>query len=130
MYFIYILYTVWDQGDISSLGPNFAVLFLSVVYLCLFEMFIYMFKAKTKKAIILYMTEDEEKSEVAEKIKISSVVKTIIGILISDKAYYPFKTFDVLSDIEVCVSDCYMGDWKKESRRKNRFSGSSDRKHA
>jgi len=82
MYFIYILYTVWDQGDISSLGPNSAVLFLSVVYLCLFEMFIYMFKAKTKKAIILYMAEDEEKSQPAEKFTISSVVKTIIGILL------------------------------------------------
>ncbi len=82
MYFIYILYTVWDQGDVSSLGPNSAVLFLSVVYLCLFEMFIYMFKAKTKKAIILYMAEDEEKSQPAEKIAISSVVKTIIGILL------------------------------------------------
>ena len=82
MYFIYILYTVWDQGDISSLGPNSAVLFLSVVYLCLFEMFIYMFKAKTKKAIILYMAEDEEKSQPEEKITIASVVKTIIGILL------------------------------------------------
>lgn len=82
MYFIYILYTVWDQGDISSLGPNSAVLFLSLVYLCLFEMFIYMFRAKTKKAIILYMAEDEENSEAAEKISISSVVKTIIGILL------------------------------------------------
>jgi hypothetical protein len=82
MYFIYILYTVWDQGDISSLGPNSAVLFLSVVYLCLFEMFIYMFKAKTRKAIILYMAEDEEKSEPAEKITISSVIKIIIGILL------------------------------------------------
>lgn len=82
MYFIYLLYTVWDQGDISSLGPNSAVLFLSVVYLCLFEMFIYMFKAKTKKAIILYMAEDEEKSQPAEKITVSSVVKTIIGILL------------------------------------------------
>jgi hypothetical protein len=82
MYFIYILYTVWDQeGSIHSLGPNSAVLFLSVVYLCLFEMFIYMFKAKTRKAIILYMAEDEEKSEPAEKITISSVIKIIIGIL-------------------------------------------------
>ncbi|MCR4741442.1 MAG: hypothetical protein K5866_01015, partial [Treponema sp.] len=45
MYFIYILFTVWDQGDKSSLGPNSAVLFLSIVYLCLLEMFIYMFKA-------------------------------------------------------------------------------------
>ena len=83
MYFIYILYTVWDQeGSIHSLGPNSAVLFLSVVYLCLFEMFIYMFKAKTRKAIILYMAEDEENSEAAEKITISSLVKTIIGILL------------------------------------------------
>ena len=61
---------------------NSAVLFLSLVYLCLFEMFIYMFRAKTKKAIILYMAEDEENSEAAEKITISSVVKTIIGILL------------------------------------------------
>ena len=83
MYFIYLLYTVWDQEySIHSLGPNSAVLFLSVVYLCLFEMFIYMFKAKTKKAIILYMAEDEEKSQPAEKITISCVVKTIIGILL------------------------------------------------
>ena len=83
MYFIYILYTVWDQEySIHSLGPNSAVLFLSVVYLCLFEMFIYMFKAKTRKAIILYMAEDEENSEAAEKITISSLVKTIIGILL------------------------------------------------
>jgi len=38
MYFIYILYTVWDQEySVHSLGPNSAVLFLSVVYLCLFE---------------------------------------------------------------------------------------------
>ena len=83
MYFIYILYTVRDQEySIHSLGPNSAVLFLSVVYLCLFEMFIYMFKAKTRKAIILYMAEDEENSEAAEKITISSLVKTIIGILL------------------------------------------------
>ena len=80
MYFIYILYTVWDQGDKSSLGPNSAVLFLSVVYLCLFEMFIYMFRAKTKKAIILYMAEDEEKSGNQESIKISSVIKALTGI--------------------------------------------------
>ena len=82
MYFIYILYTVWDQGDKSSLGPNSAVLFLSVVYLCLFEMFIYMFRAKTKKAIILYMAEEEESNFTPEKIKISSIAKAIVGIAI------------------------------------------------
>ncbi len=83
MYFIYLLFTVWDQEySIHSLGPNSAVLFLSVVYLCLFEMIIYMFRAKTKKAIILYMAEDEEKSEAVEKITISSLAKTIIGILL------------------------------------------------
>ena len=80
MYFIYILFTVWDQGDKSSLGPNSAVLFLSIVYLCLLEMFIYMFKAKTKKAIILYMAEDDEQNENPEKIKLSSVIKVIVGI--------------------------------------------------
>lgn len=81
MYFIYILYTVWDDpASKYSLGPNSAVLFLSVVYLCIFEMFIYMFRAKTKKAIILYMAEDEEKKYQPEKIKISSVIKTVIGI--------------------------------------------------
>lgn len=82
MYFIYILYTVWDQGDKSSLGPNSAVLFLSVVYLCLLEMFIYMFRAKTKKAIILYMAEEEESRESAEKIKLSSIIKAIVGIVL------------------------------------------------
>lgn len=82
MYFIYILYTVWDQGDQSSLGPNSAVLFLSVVYLCLLEMFIFMFKAKTKKAIIMYMAEDEEKKESPEKIKLSSVLKVLVGIVL------------------------------------------------
>ena len=80
MYFIYILFTVWDQGDKSSLGPNSAVLFLSIVYLCLFEMFIFMFKAKTKKAIILYMAEDDGKNEKPEKIKLSSIIKVIIGV--------------------------------------------------
>lgn len=82
MYFIYILYTVWDQGDQSSLGPNSAVLFLSVVYLCLLEMFIFMFKAKTKKAIIMYMAEDEEKKESPEKIKLSSILKVFVGIVL------------------------------------------------
>ena len=80
IYFIYILFTVWDQGDQCSLGPNSAVLFLSIVYLCLLEMFIYMFKAKTKKAIILYMAEDDEQNENPEKIKLSSVIKVIVGI--------------------------------------------------
>lgn len=81
MYFIYILYTVWDQEySIHSLGPNSAVLFLSVVYLCLLEMFIYMFKAKTKKAIILYMAEDDENHEKPEKIKLSSIVKVVVGL--------------------------------------------------
>lgn len=82
MYFIYILYTVWDQGDQSSLGPNSAVLFLSVVYLCLLEMFIFMFKAKTKKAIIMYMAEDEEKKESPEKIKLSSILMVFVGIVL------------------------------------------------
>ena len=82
MYFIYILYTVWDQGDQSSLGPNSAVLFLSILYLCLLEMFIYMFKAKTKKAIILYMAEDDGKNANPEKIKFSSVVKVVIGVIL------------------------------------------------
>lgn len=82
MYFIYILYTVWAQGDQSSLGPNSAVLFLSVVYLCLLEMFIFMFKAKTKKAIIMYMAEDEEKKESPEKIKLSSILKVFVGIVL------------------------------------------------
>ena len=82
MYFIYILYTIWDQGDKSSLGPNSAVLFLSVVYMCLLEMFIYMFRAKTKKAIILYMAEDDGKNFQGEKIKISSIIKAVIGIVL------------------------------------------------
>ena len=80
MYFIYILYTVWDQGDQCSLGPNSAVLFLSDVYLCLIEMFIFMFKAKTKKAIILYMAEEDVKSENQERIKLSSVIKVLVGV--------------------------------------------------
>ena len=82
MYFIYILYTVLDQGDQSSLGPNSAVLFLSIVYLCLLEMLIYMFKAKTKKAIILFMAEDDGKNANPEKIKLSSVVKVVIGVIL------------------------------------------------
>ena len=83
MYFIYILYTVWDQeNSYHSLGPNSAVLFLSVVYLCLFEMFVYMFRAKTKKAIILYMAEEEEKGASIEKIKLSSIVKAVVGIVL------------------------------------------------
>lgn len=77
MYFIYILYTAEDT---SSLGPNSAVLFLSVVYLCLFEMFIFMFKAKTKKAIILYMAEDDENGVNPEKIQLFSILKVIVGV--------------------------------------------------
>ncbi len=83
MYFIYILYTVWDQEySVHSLGPNSAVLFLSVVYLCLFEMFIYMFRAKTKKAIILYMAEEDGKNYQSERIKVSSIIKAAIGIVL------------------------------------------------
>lgn len=82
MYFIYILYTVWDQGDKSSLGPNSAVLFLSVVYLCILEMLIFMFKAKTKKVIVLYMAEEEESPVRTEKITISSIIKAIVGIVL------------------------------------------------
>ena len=82
MYFIYILFTVWDQGDKSSLGSNSAVLFLSIVYLCLIEMLILMFKAKTKKAIILYMAEEDGKSEKSEKIKLASIAKVIVGVVL------------------------------------------------
>ena len=43
-------------------------------------MFIYVFRAKTKKTIILYMAEEEQNATNHEKIKISSIIKAIVGI--------------------------------------------------
>ncbi len=62
----------------NHLGPNCAVLLLSILYLSLLEMIIYTMKAKIRKSVILYMAEEEEK--IAEKNNCKTFIKTIAGI--------------------------------------------------
>lgn len=49
-----------DAKTYSHLGPNCAVLILSILYLSLFEMIILTLKARTRKSVVLYMAESEK----------------------------------------------------------------------
>lgn len=83
MIFIALLYcTPYGSMEMHDIGPNSAICFLSVVYLCLFEMIICTLKAKVKKSVILYMAETDEAA--GEKIEVSSqkIIKTVVGIVL------------------------------------------------
>lgn len=80
---IYTLRNYYNTPEIyAHLGPNIAVLFISILFLSLFEMIIYTLKAKVKKTIIQYMAEpsDAKKSEKSKNDSLS-FAKIIIGIL-------------------------------------------------
>ncbi len=74
--------TPFESVHMHSLGPNSAVQFTSVVYLCLFEMMIYTCKAKVKKSIILYMAEVDETAMSETKITGKKIVKLVIGMIL------------------------------------------------
>lgn len=81
--FINVLYnTPFESIEMHSLGPNSAVQFTSVVYLCLFEMMIYTCKAKVRKSIILYMAEVDEAAMSETKITGKKIVKLVIGVIL------------------------------------------------
>ena len=72
----------FESIEMHSLGPNSAVQFTSVVYLCLFEMMIYTCKAKVRKSIILYMAEVDEAAMSETKITGKKIVKLVIGVIL------------------------------------------------
>lgn len=74
--------TPFESVHMHSLGPNSAVQFTSVVYLCLFEMMIYTCKAKVRKSIILYMAEVDEATMSETKITGKKIVKLVIGVIL------------------------------------------------
>ena len=81
--FINVLYnTPFESIEMHSLGPNSAVQFTSVVYLCLFEMMIYTCKAKVRKSIILYMAEVDEAAMSETNITGKKIVKLVIGVIL------------------------------------------------
>lgn len=48
-----------DAGTCRHLGPNMAVLLLSILYMALIEMILCTLKAKTHKAVIMYMADEK-----------------------------------------------------------------------
>lgn len=81
--FINVLYnTPFESIEMHSLGPNSAVQFTSVVYLCLFEMMIYTCKAKVRKSIILYMAEVDESALPGTRMTGKKIVKLVIGVIL------------------------------------------------
>lgn len=74
--------TPFESIHMHSLGPNSAVQFTSVVYLCFFEMMIYTCKAKVRKSIILYMAEVDEVAMPGTKITYKKIAKLVIGVIL------------------------------------------------
>ena len=80
---IYLCYNISDSNyPRQSLGPNTAILLISLLYTCVFEMIILTLKAKVKKDVILYMAESDEINAKVEKTKISLIVKMITGFIL------------------------------------------------
>ncbi|MBQ0166303.1 MAG: hypothetical protein KBT02_04240 [Treponema sp.] len=61
--FLVLIYTLRnfykDAGTYRHLGPNMAVLLLSILYMALIEMILCTLKAKTHKAVIMYMADEK-----------------------------------------------------------------------
>lgn len=76
-----------DKSDAvrQHLGPNLAVVFISIIYMCFLEMIIHCLKLKVRKAKVLYMAEPDEtvENKTAEnKVCLSSVVKFVVGVVV------------------------------------------------
>lgn len=78
---IYTLANYYKTPEtLQHMGPNCAVLLLSILYLSLFEMIIVTLKAKVHKSVILYMADETEKTAgTAQK---SSNIKMILGVIL------------------------------------------------
>lgn len=78
---IYTLANYYKTPEtLQHMGPNCAVLILSILYLSLFEMIIVTLKAKVRKSVILYMADETEKTAgTAQK---SSNIKMILGVIL------------------------------------------------
>lgn len=79
---IYTLENYYNTPEtLMHIGPNCAVLILSLLYLSLFEMIIITLKAKVRKTVILYMA-DERESEVVNEKNAVNIIKMLLGILL------------------------------------------------
>lgn len=83
--FIYLLWND-DKSDLARihLGPNVAVVLISIVYLCFLEMVIHCLKLKVRKQQVLYMAEINEATAKTSEKKVSttSVIKVLFGIIL------------------------------------------------
>ncbi len=82
---IYTLANYYNTPEtLQHIGPNCAVLLLSILYLSLLEMIIIALKAKVRKAVILYMADETEKtaSISVEKKSSKSAIKVIFGVFL------------------------------------------------
>jgi len=78
---IYTLANYYNTPEtLAHIGPNCAVLILSLLYLSLFEMIIITLKAKVRKSVILYMAEPSERTQSKEKRSSKSIFKMILGV--------------------------------------------------
>lgn len=78
---IYTLANYYKTPEtLQHMGPNCAVLILSILYLSLFEMIIVTLKAKVRKSVILYMADETEKT--ASTAQKSSNIKMILGVIL------------------------------------------------
>ncbi len=80
---IYTLANYYNTPEtLMHIGPNCAVLILSLLYLSLFEMIIITLKAKVRKTVILYMAEENEAVSDNEKTSSRNIIKMLFGILL------------------------------------------------
>lgn len=78
---IYTLANYYKTPEtLQHMGPNCAVLILSILYLSLFEMIIVTLKAKVRKSVILYMADETDKT--ASTAQKSSNIKMILGVIL------------------------------------------------
>ena len=82
---IYTLSNYYNAPEIlQNIGPNCAVLLLSILYLSLLEMIIITLKAKVRKAVIMYMADETENpaSISMEKNSSKSTINMILGVVL------------------------------------------------
>jgi len=80
---IYTLMNYYNTPEtLQHIGPNCAVLLLSILYLSLLEMIIITLKAKVRKSVILYMADEMEKPVGIEKKTSKSTIKMILGVIL------------------------------------------------
>lgn len=69
----------------QHLGPNLAVVIISIIYMCFLEMILHCLKLKVRKAEILYMAEPDEagdKKQAESHVCVSSIAKCAVGLIV------------------------------------------------